>query len=280
MRRSFRRLGDRESLFISNFQNRFIGDDGAVAGEWVYSKDLFCENIHFKREWMSLEEIAAKSMLVNISDAIVMNAKVKYALIGIEIPKSFSTAMMKELWEGFNKTALEFGFLIIGGDTVGGERLNISITLISHTKKPIYRSGVKEGDIVAYTGDLGRSKRDLDRLLRGFKVNSSSKFIRPVLKDRFFYKASSYINAAMDISDGLGKDLSRLSLSSKKGFDFTKKFDKRILCSGEEYEILFSFSPKNLKKILNISKMTRTKITLFAKAKRGRYKNICKSHHF
>lgn len=280
MQRSFKRLGDKESLFISNFQNRFIGDDGAVIGENVYTKDLFCEGIHFKKEWMSLKEVAVKSMLVNISDAIVMNAKVKYALIGIEIPKSFSTAMMKELWEGFNQTADEFGFEIIGGDTVGGERLNISITLISHSKKPIFRSGVREGDLIAYSGDLGKVKRDLNRVLRGFKLNSSSKFIKPVLKEKFFYKASSYINAAMDISDGLSKDLSRLSLSSRVGFDFIKKFDKNIICSGEEYEILFSFSPKNLKKIQNIAKMTKTKITVFAKAKRGRYKNICKSHHF
>ena len=33
------------------------------------------ENVHFKKEWMSLKQIAYKSMIVNISDAIVMNAK-------------------------------------------------------------------------------------------------------------------------------------------------------------------------------------------------------------
>jgi len=65
---------DKENYLISLFKNSFIGDDGAVVGEWVYSKDLFCEDIHFKEKWMSLKQIAKKAMLVNISDAIVMNA--------------------------------------------------------------------------------------------------------------------------------------------------------------------------------------------------------------
>ncbi len=65
----------KEEFFISNFSSGFIGDDGAFIDGFVYSKDLFCEDIHFKREWMSLESIAKKSMLVNISDAFAMNAK-------------------------------------------------------------------------------------------------------------------------------------------------------------------------------------------------------------
>ena len=32
---------DKESFLISLFKNDFIGDDGAVVGERVYSKDLF-----------------------------------------------------------------------------------------------------------------------------------------------------------------------------------------------------------------------------------------------
>ena len=55
---------DKESFVISKFENSFNGDDGAVVGKWVFSKDLFCENVHFRRDYMSLREIAAKSMLV------------------------------------------------------------------------------------------------------------------------------------------------------------------------------------------------------------------------
>ena len=43
-------------------------------------------------------------MLVNISDAIAMNAKPKYALISIAIPKSYTmNENLKELSSGFKK---------------------------------------------------------------------------------------------------------------------------------------------------------------------------------
>jgi len=229
---------------------------------------------------MSLERIVRKSMLVNISDAVAMNARVKYALIGIEIPKRFSNRELREIWRAFSDISKEWGFEIIGGDTVAKDKLNISITLISETKKPLFRSGAKEGDIAAFTGDLGSVGRDLKRALRGVKLSYRSKFVTPVLKSDFLYKVAPFINAATDISDSLSKDLSRISLLSGVGFEFFKKFDKATLCSGEEYEILFTFPKRNLKRILNIAKQTRTKVTPFAIAKRGFYKNICKAHHF
>ena len=36
---------DKESFVISKFENSFNGDDGAVVGKWVFSKDLFCEDV-------------------------------------------------------------------------------------------------------------------------------------------------------------------------------------------------------------------------------------------
>ncbi len=270
----------KEDFFISGFTSSKIGDDGAVVGDMVYSKDLFCEGIHFKREWMSLFEIAQKSMLVNISDAIVMNAKPKYALIGIVIPKEFSKSELKELSRGFLESAKRYNIEIIGGDTTSGKNLMISVTIISKSIKPIFRKGSKKGDLVAYTSSLGSVGRDLRKLLRGVKLSSKSKFITPSLKDIFFYEASKYIHASLDISDGLSKDLSRLCRVNNLGVKFFKKIPKEVLCSGEEYEILFSFDKRNLAKINFIAKKYRVEITPFAKMIRGSYKTSCKENHF
>jgi thiamine-monophosphate kinase len=271
---------DKESYFISLFPNTHIGDDGAIIAQTVYSKDLFCENIHFKRTWMSLEQIAYKSMLVNISDAIAMNAKPAYALIGIKIPASFSTEELDALSAGFLKAAAAFSFEIIGGDTVAGESLDISITLISHTDNPLTRLGLEVGDIVGYTGELGSVKKDLDALFSGEKIPDTSKFITPTLRADFLYKVAPFLVAGMDISDGLSKDLSRLSSLNHKGFAFFGDISNDILCSGEEYEILFVCKEKNLDTIINISKETNTPITFFAKVVEGSYQSICKENHF
>ena len=61
---------NKENKFISYFSSSLNGDDGAFCNGFVYSTDSFFENVHFKREWMSLKQIAEKAMLVNISDAI------------------------------------------------------------------------------------------------------------------------------------------------------------------------------------------------------------------
>jgi len=272
---------NKEEYLISKFKSKKIGDDGAVVNNLVYSKDLFCENIHFKLSWMSLKQIAIKSMLVNISDAIAMNSKPKHALIGLVIPSYFSLSQMQELSSGFKETAEKHGFEIIGGDTTSGEKLMISITIISQTKNPIFRSKMKKGDFIAFTGQVGNSKKDLTKLLRSGKINSKSRFITPSLKGDFFYEASKYISAGLDISDGLSKDLSRLCKSSENlGVKFLKKFSKQELCSGEEYEMLFSFSPKNLAKIKSLAKKHRTKLTIFGTACRGKYTSTCKENHF
>ncbi|WP_459977775.1 thiamine-phosphate kinase [Nautilia lithotrophica] len=269
----------KEEFFIKNINSKYIGDDGAVIGDYVVASDSFFEGIHFKTEWMSLKDIAIKASLVNLSDIIVMNAKPKYAILNIGFPKSYSLHDIKELTDGFNECAKHYGYEIIGGDTIKNDKLAISMTFLGKSKKPVFRKA-KIGEYVAFTGDLGSVRRDLFLLLRGGKISTKSKFLRPKLKDKFFYKAAPYITSALDISDGLFKELERISKTSKLGFEFLKNFDKRVGCSGEEYEILFTFNKKYLPKILNIAKLTRTKITIFAITKRGTFRNKCKENHF
>lgn len=124
-----------ENYFISQFDSSRIGDDGAVIGEQIYSKDAFFENVHFKTKWMSHYQIAVKSMMINISDAIAMNAEPKYALLSVAMPKTISKSQMQELALGFKNVASQYGIEIIGGDTISNTKLDITITIISHTKK-------------------------------------------------------------------------------------------------------------------------------------------------
>ena len=272
----------KEAFFISGFSSKHIGDDGAVVGDYVYSKDLFCEGIHFKRSWMSLTQIAHKSMLVNISDAIAMNAKPYLAMIGVVIPKTFSYEELHELSRGFQDIAREYGMEIIGGDTTAGDRLMISISIVSkHQGHVLYRKNAKVGDFVAFTGTLGHSYKELNRLLRGGQCSASSRFKKPVLKAAFIYKSAKHLRSGMDISDGLSKDLSRLlKESGRLGLKATQTFPKRVMCSGEEYEMLFSFDARKKKIIQRIATQTRTKITIIGRIRRSRYRCRCKEHHF
>ncbi|MDR1976825.1 MAG: thiamine-phosphate kinase [Campylobacteraceae bacterium] len=272
---------DKESFIISQFQNAAIGDDGAVVGKWVYSKDLFCEDTHFKQGWLSPYQIAQKAMLVNISDAIAMNAKPKYALLGLGLPKNFSKQDIEELSKGFNESAREYGVKIIGGDTIASEKIIISLTIIAKKRKhTLYRSGLKKGDILAYTGVLGQSACELQELLNGGVVKAESRFAKPILRAKFIKAAAKYLRCGLDISDSLSKDLSRLCILGGVGVEFCEKIDKNTLCSGEEYEMLVAFDPKNTTKVLHAAKITKTPLHIFAKACEGLYVSECKEHHF
>lgn len=272
---------NKEDHFIKQFiDSKYIGDDGAVVDKMVYSMDAFFENVHFKRAWMSLEQIAQKAMLVNISDAIVMNAKPQYALLSVAIPSEFSKEDLEELANGFNSIAKEFGIEIIGGDTISNEKLDISVTIISKTLNPVFRKGIQKDDLLCYTGDLGSVKKDLEKLLSGETILKDSKFIKPQLRPEFFYEISEYLTSAMDISDGLFFELERLSQLNQIGFEFLKEFSKEVACSGEEYEVLFSINKKDKETIEQIAKKHDVDLNFFAKAIKGSFTSPCKSHHF
>ena len=269
-----------ENYFISQFHSAHIGDDGALIENVVYSKDAFFENVHFKRSWMSCFQIAQKAMMVNISDAIAMNAQPKYALLSVAMPKSMSKHDMRDLADGFKHVAEKYNIDIIGGDTISNTKLDITITIISHTTKALLRSKVREGYLLAYTGEIGNSAKDLKKLLNLGNLHQKSKFVNIQLREKFIYNSARYLKAGMDISDGIYSDLDKITSLNKIGITFTKKMAKQVACSGEEYEMLVAFDPRDKKKILRRATQSRTKLTIFAKASRNRYTNRCKAHHF
>jgi len=269
-----------ENYFILQFNNKYIGDDGALIGNYVYSKDAFFENVHFKKSWMSYYQIAQKAMLVNISDVVAMNAKPKYALLSVAMPNDISKIQMRELASGFKDVTSKYNIKIIGGDTISNTKLDITITIISKSNKPLLRKGIKNNHLIAFTGELGNSLKDLKTLSNLGKIHKKSKFVNIALRDNFISNASRYFSSGMDISDGLFSDLTKLADINHIGFKFNKQIPKRVGCSGEEYEMLLAFDKRNKKAILRRSKQTRTKLTIVAQALRQKYKNRCKSHHF
>ncbi|NLK66496.1 MAG: thiamine-phosphate kinase [Campylobacteraceae bacterium] len=269
---------DKEKYIISKFDNKFIGDDAAYIGNYVYSKDIFLENTHFKKSWLTPYEVGKKAMLVNISDTIVMNAVPKYALIGLLVPKKMSLDEIKSLKKGIDEVSKKYNLEIIGGDTVGSQLLGVSVTIIGYTKKPIFRNLMKKGELLAFTGNLGGSLKGLKTLQNGGKLGKSSRFKNVVLREKFFYKTAKFINSAMDISDGLASDLPKFVRN--KNIKFTKKLSKSQLTSGEEYEILFSFDKKHRTRVINEAKKARINLTIFGEIIDGKYNKQARSWHF
>ena len=266
---------DKEHYLINKLSSKYIGDDAAVVGDTLYSMDAFFEDVHFKREWMSMAQIGRKAMLINLSDAIAMNAKSKYALVTLCMPHDITDKEIDELIQSLEMTAKEYGCEIIGGDTIGGDKLHLSITIVSQSDDPLLRKGLKEGDLLAYTGTLGESKRDLDALFRGEKISDNSRFFEPTLRADFVERSRAYLHAGMDISDGLYCDTNKLLDINKYGRNLIVDIDDSVGFSGEEFEMLVGFAAKDLKRVKEIAKELNTPLTVFAEVAKNDERFVC-----
>ena len=261
-------------------KSRYLGDDAAVVGSWLYSQDAFFENVHFKRAWLTPYEIGAKAMLVNVSDAIAMNAQPKFALLTLAFPKTYPKHDLNELMRGINETAFAHGCEVIGGDTIANCKLDLSITIIATSSKPLLRNSVKEANLLAFTGALGTSQKGLQALMRGGKARKSSRFIAPTLRAAFVKKARRFLSGGMDISDGLLEDSKKLTHTIRRSFRYDAKKVHRFGCSGEEYEMLVAFDRRHLKALKRIAVQTRTPLTVFGTIAKSQTVRRCKANHF
>jgi thiamine-monophosphate kinase len=137
-----------------------------------------------------------------------------------------------------------------------------------------------ENSYLAFTGTLGESKRDLELLFDGKSIDNQSKFYEPILRADFIYQARKYLQAGMDISDGLFCDTNKMLEINKYGLKILTNIKDSIGLSGEEYEMLIAFGKQHKDKIMQIAKETNTPLTIFAKVARNDFRFECQNHHF
>jgi thiamine-monophosphate kinase len=271
---------DHEHYLIDRLRSPYIGDDAAVVGKQLFSVDAFCEGTHFRREWMRPEQIGRKAMLVNLSDAVAMNADPEYALLSLGLPADMEREAIAAMLDAIETTAREWGCELIGGDTVRSDKLHLSITLIARSNDPLLRTGLREGDLLAYTGVLGKSLRDLKRLERGETIAPDSRFFEPVLRREFVRRARPFLRAGMDISDGLYCDTNTLLDRNGLGMDILKNITPEIGESGEEYEMLIACDPERRNALESVADSLGVGLTFFARVVEGSERFPCRSHHF
>ncbi len=229
-----------------------------------------------------ISDAARKSIVACVSDFAAKGVKPLFGTISVTIPRNYSKSKILELSKGIGKAEKEFGVEILGGDTNEGKELVIQVTLIGFSDKIVLRKGASIGDVVFVTGPFGYSAAGLKILLakkksnKNFAKKAKLATLRPKSKLKFGLKAKNYFSSSMDSSDGLSTTLNQLSKQSKKRFVISKipgnldlfefaKLNKLnaynlIFNGGEEYEIVFTCSPKNRTKITNLARKLRVSL--------------------
>src|SRR5690625_598695 len=160
-----------------------IGDDAAVfrngSSDIVTCVDTFVDSVHFSKKTMSFFHVGYKCLAVNISDICAMGATPTFYLVSIVVPKSVTNEQLTELYDGMHTLASKYRMDLIGGDTVTGDQLTITVTAIGYvTDKFVrYRSDARAGDYIFVTGTLGDAQAVLEILLYDLHVANKYYFV-------------------------------------------------------------------------------------------------------
>jgi len=244
------------SYLSSNGVELTGGDDCAVLAakaKLLISTDTSVVGIHFLKS-MQPHAIAYRAVSTALSDIAAMGGVPTAFNLSLVIP-TFDPAWMKDFRKGLIKISKEHKIPLIGGDLVKGP-LQISVTVLGQPGRNILlRSGAKHGDILCLSGILGKAYMGLKEYKSSSRINAQTKpYLFPKAQVVYAQAIAPYATAAIDVSDGIFQDLSHLIDQSNIGCELDveqvpvadRLYQKQCLEFGDDYQLLFTVSPKKL----------------------------------
>jgi thiamine-monophosphate kinase len=189
------------------------GDDAAVlklteGRQLVATADMLMDSVDFRVGEHDPAAIGHKALAVNLSDLAAMAARPVAALVSLCLPRSGGEAFAKQLYAGVLSTAAKYDVAIAGGDTNSWDGpLVINVTALGEVQpgREWRRSGARPRDRILVTGTFGGS-------ILGKHLTPT-----PRVGEALWLADRAEIHAAIDVSDGLSLDLSRLNEASQCG---------------------------------------------------------------
>ncbi|MBT2562414.1 thiamine-phosphate kinase [Pedobacter sp. ISL-64] len=260
----------------------------AKGKQTLISTDLLLEGIHFDLAYVPLMHLGYKAVQVNLSDIYAMNGKASQITVSLGLSSKFPLEAVEEIYKGIELACNKYNIDLIGGDTSSSKQgLVISITSIGYADadKVVYRNGAQEHDLLCVSGDLGGAYLGLQILEREKLIYLENPQIQPDLEGKDYIierqlkpEARMDIIALLDemnikptsmidVSDGLASEILHLAEQSDKGMTIYEEkipldpmtyetarelgLDPTVcaLSGGEDYELLFTISQDDYKKL-------------------------------
>jgi thiamine-monophosphate kinase len=255
-----------------------LADDCALiapepGSELVIKTDPIAEGVHFFTE-DAPEDIAWKALAVNVSDLVAKGATPRFYLMALSFPAAPSKNWMTRFAAGLAKAQTFFGVHLVGGDTdrrPGPLSITLTVIGIVPAGTMVHRYTAKPGDKLFVTGTIGDAGLGLvlhrqptlamqwllDETAEAYLVG---RYLRPEPRCAIADILRQHASSAMDISDGLVRDLGKLSKASgvglrvyasdvplstpaRKALAAKPELLSTVLTGGDDYEIAVSAAP-------------------------------------
>ncbi|WP_092180612.1 thiamine-phosphate kinase [Bradyrhizobium sp. cf659] len=205
-------------------------DDAAVLSssgdDIVVTTDAVVEGVHYLAGDPP-DTIARKALRVNLSDLAAKGAVPAGFVLTLAL-RSKEDAWLRPFADALGEDATTFACPLLGGDTVStpGPQM-ISITAFGRVPQGqmVGRTGARPGDRIMVTGTIGDAALGLDVLTGGVvaaalasdpaaRESLVSRYRIPQPRNVLARAVRDHASAAMDVSDGLAGDLTKLCAAS------------------------------------------------------------------
>lgn len=201
------------------------GDDCALlAGpdRLLATSDLFLEDVHFRRSYFSPGDIGHKALAVNLSDIAAMGGTALAFTLSLMVPPGLDQDFFEELFAGMAALAGKHSVYLAGGDLSRAETLGLDICALGEpgpAGRVLTRGGCRPGDVLFAAGPLGLARAGL-LALEQWGAEAKTRWpvccaahLRPApqLDLGLALAESGLVRGLMDLSDGLARDLPRLT---------------------------------------------------------------------
>lgn len=203
-----------------------IGDDAAILAAprgptLVWTIDGSVEGVHFRRDWLSLQDVGWRATHAAVSDVAAMGARPVAALCHLVLPSTLTAAELKQLGRGQAAAAQELACPVIGGNVSSGPRLELATTVLGEVpprRVALTRGGARPGDELWLLGDVGLAAAGQRALQAGVSLRGLGACVaawrRPHARVTDGLALQGRATACIDVSDGLVGDAGHLARAS------------------------------------------------------------------
>ena len=258
----------------------------------VVTCDALVAGVHFFADDPA-DAIAAKALRVNLSDLAAKGATPRGFVLALAL-NTYDEAWLQAFARGLKADIAAFAFPLLGGDTVktpGPVMISVTAFGLVPEGQMVPRTGARAGDALYVSGTIGDAALGLLERQGAISAGQGgahlvARYLVPEPRNGLSAALRAHAHAAMDVSDGLIGDLSKmlrvssvtaevlladvpLSSAARAVIGEDEVLLARALTGGDDYEILAAIAPDQVQAFEQAALLAGVPVTQIGRVEAG-----------